>query len=422
MPANPGTDPAGAPRTGLPALWLVLLAAAGIFALTMGTRQTMGLFLGDLNTATGLGLASVSLAFAFGQLWWGLTQPFAGALADRHGAAPVLLVGCLLVALGTAITPWMSSTAGLIFAIGVLAAGGAGMAGPSVLMAATTRLVPAARRGLATGVVNAGGSFGQFLMAPVAALLMGALGWISAMQVLGLLVLLALPAAWVFRRRSAGNTATASAAAPAAAPVVLPAKEALRRAWALPSYRLLSAGFFVCGFHVAFLATHLPGVVAQCGLSTTVAAWALAVLGLFNIVGSLAMGWAIGRWRMKSLLSLVYAVRGVAVLLFLGAPKTEAVMLLFAAVMGVTFLSTVPPTAGLVARFFGPGNMAMLFGVVMLAHQIGGFLGAWLGGQVFASTGAYDWVWYLDVLLAFGAALIHLPIDERPPVAQAQPG
>lgn len=400
----------------VPAVWLVLLAAAAVFALTMGTRQSMGLFLGNLNTHTGVGIASVSLAFAIGQLCWGLTQPFAGAVADRHGALPVLLTGCLMVALGIVITPWMGSTLGLVFAIGLLSAGGAGMAGPSVLMAATTRLVPAERRGLATGVVNAGGSFGQFLMAPLAGLLIGTLGWIGAMQTLGLLVLLALPAAFVLR----GGRGVALPASSGPPPVVLPAREALRRAWALPSYRLLAAGFFVCGFHVAFLATHLPGVVAQCGLSTTVASWALAVLGLFNILGSLAMGWAIGRWRMKTLLSLVYAVRGVAVLVFLAAPKTEFVLLAFAAVMGVTFLSTVPPTAGLVARFFGPGNMAMLFGVVMLTHQIGGFLGAWLGGQVFAATGSYDWVWYLDVALAFGAALLHLPIDEKP-VLRAAP-
>ena len=395
-------------RNWHPGVALVLLAAAGTFALTMGTRQTMGLFLGDLNTATGLGIASISLAFAFGQLWWGLTQPFAGALADKHGAAPVLLVGCCLVALGTFLTPLMTTTGGLIFAIGVLSAGGAGMAGPSVLMAATTRLVPADQRGLATGVVNAGGSFGQFALAPIAALMMASLGWMNAMQVMGLLVLLALPAAFVLR-----GTKSPAGSAPMAAP--LPVRQALRQALSLPSFRLLAAGFFVCGFHVAFLATHLPGLVAQCGLSTQVAAWSLALLGLFNIVGSLGMGWAVGRWRMKSLLSLVYTVRGVALVLFLLAPKTAAVMLVFAAVMGVTFLSTVPPTAGLVAKFFGPANMAMLFGVVMLTHQIGGFLGAWLGGQVFAATQAYDIVLYIDVALAFAAALIHLPIQEAHP-------
>ena len=391
--------------------WLVLLAAAGAFALTMGTRQTMGFFLSPLNTATGLGVGSISLAFAFGQLWWGLTQPFAGAVADRVGAGRVLLVGVLLVALGTFLTPFMTTTWGLIFAIGVLAAGGAGMAGPSVLMAATARLIPTERRGVATGVVNAGGSFGQFIMAPLAAALTASLGWMGALQALGFIVLLALPAAWVLR--GPGPAAAPGAAAPA---VALPAREAIRRALGTPSYLLLSAGFFVCGFHVAFLATHLPGVVAACGLPAPVGAWALGVIGLFNIIGSLAMGWAVGRWRMKSLLSLVYASRAVAVLVFLLAPKTEAVLLVFAAVMGLTFLSTVPPTVGLVAKFFGTGNMAMLFGLVMLSHQVGGFLGAWLGGQVFEATGNYDWVWYIDIVLAVAAALVHLPIKESAPV------
>jgi predicted MFS family arabinose efflux permease len=395
--------------------WLVLLAAAGAFALTMGTRQTMGFFLSPLNTSTGLGVGSISLAFAFGQLWWGLTQPFAGAVADRVGAGRVLLVGIALVALGTYITPFMTTTWGLILAIGVLAAGGAGMAGPSVLMAATARLIPPERRGMATGIVNAGGSFGQFVMAPVAAALTLVLGWASALQVLGLIVLLALPAAWVLR--GPGPAARAGAAP---APVALPAREAIGRAVKNPSYLLLSAGFFVCGFHVAFLATHLPGVVAACGLPAPVGAWALGIIGLFNIIGSLAMGWAVGRWRMKSLLSLVYATRAIAVLVFLLAPKTEAVMLTFAAVMGLTFLSTVPPTVGLVAKFFGTGNMAMLFGIVMLSHQVGGFLGAWLGGQVFEATGSYDWVWYIDIVLAVGAALIHLPIREAP-VVRVQP-
>jgi predicted MFS family arabinose efflux permease len=198
--------------------------------------------------------------------------------------------------------------------------------------------------------------------------------------------------------------------------VALPAREAIRRALGTSSYLLLSAGFFVCGFHVAFLATHLPGVVAACGLPAPVGAWALGVIGLFNIIGSLAMGWAVGRWRMKSLLSLVYASRAVAVLVFLLAPKTEAVLLVFAAVMGLTFLSTVPPTVGLVAKFFGTGNMAMLFGLVMLSHQVGGFLGAWLGGQVFEATGNYDVVWYIDIVLAVAAALVHLPIKESAPV------
>lgn len=395
------TDKAHSPRA---MIWLVLLAAAGTFALTMGTRQTMGLFLSPLNTATGLGIGSISLAFAFGQLWWGLTQPFAGAMADRIGAGRVLFAGVLLVALGTFLTPLMTSSAGLILAIGVLAAGGAGMAGPAVLMAATARLIPLEKRGLATGIVNAGGSLGQFLMAPIAGALMVSQGWGNAMQIMGLLVLLALPAALVLK----GNSRQS---APAGHPPV-GTLDAIRSALKNKSYLMLAAGFFVCGFHVAFLATHLPGVIAACGLPVQFGAWSLAMLGLFNIVGSVTMGWAVGRWRMKSLLSLLYATRALAVLLFLLAPKTGAVMLVFAAVMGLTFLSTVPPTAGLVAKFFGTANMATLFGVVMLTHQIGGFLGAWLGGKVFEATGNYDWVWYIDIMLAIGAALIHLPIRE----------
>ncbi len=390
-------------------MWLVLLAAGGAFALTMGVRQSMGLFLSALNTSTALGVGSISLAFAFGQLWWGLTQPFAGAMADRVGAGRVIFAGLVLVAIGTFITPLMTTTAGLIFAIGIVAAGGAGMAGTSVLMAAATRMVAPEKRGIATGIVNAGGSFGQFLMAPVAIGLIAAFGWASAMQWLAVIVLLALPAAWVLR----GNSKAAAASAAVASGVKpLTARDAIKQALATPSYIYLSLGFLVCGFHVAFLATHLPGVVAACGLSPAVGGWALAIIGLFNIVGSLAMGWAVGRWRMKSMLALLYATRGIAVLVFLLAPKTPAVMLVFAAVMGITYLSTVPPTVGLVAKMFGTGNMAMLFGIVMLAHQVGGFMGAFLGGYIFQATGSYDWVWYIDIMLAAGAALVNLPIRE----------
>jgi predicted MFS family arabinose efflux permease len=403
------------PRS-LPIVW-VLLAAAGTFALTMGARQSMGLFLGPLNTATGLGLASISLAFAFGQLCWGVTQPLAGMVADRVGAGRVLVTGVLLVALGTALIPWMSSTAGLILAIGVLAAGGAGMAGPAVLMSATMRLVPPERRGMATGVVNAGGSFGQFVFAPLAQGISAVAGWAVAVQSLAVLTLLALPAAWVLR----GNSRAMAAAQPGGAKGT---GAVLRQALGDRSFRLLATGFFVCGFHVAFLATHLPGVVASCQLPPEVGGWSLAMLGLFNIIGSLGIGWAMGfqggRWRMKSLLSVIYLVRGVAVLIFVLSPKNTAVMLAFAAVMGLSFLSTVPPTAGLVARFFGPAHMATLFGVVMLTHQIGGFLGAWLGGVIFQAQGNYDAMWAIDIALAVGAALVHLPIREAPAPARAQ--
>ncbi|RYF15724.1 MAG: MFS transporter [Comamonadaceae bacterium] len=397
------------------AFWLVMLAAGGTFALTMGARQSMGLFLPALNTSTGLGLGSISLAFAFGQLWWGLTQPFAGAMADRYGAGRVLVVGVVLLAIGTFITPLMTTTLGLIFAIGVLASGGSGLAGPAVLMSASIRMISPQRRGIATGIVNAGGSLGQFVTAPIAAALIVGIGWASAMQALAVMTLLCLPAAWVLR----GTPARAPEAAAAGRPVG--ARAAVAAALRHRGYLLLGAGFFVCGFHVAFLAVHLPGVVEACGLSPQWGGWALAMLGLFNIVGSLAVGWAVGRWRMKSLLALIYATRALAVLVFLLAPKSGAVVLVFSAVMGLTYLSTVPPTAGLVTKFFGPANMATLFGVVMLTHQVGAFFGSWMGGKVFEWTGSYDWFWYVDILLALGAALVHLPIREAPLPARTGP-
>jgi len=268
-------------------------------------------------------------------------------------------------------------------------------------------LMPPEKRGMASGIVNAGGSFGQFVFAPLAQAITAAAGWVVALQSLALLTLAALPAAWVLRGNSLRTLATN--VAPARPETI---GQALRRALADRNFRLLSAGFFVCGFHVAFIAVHLPGVVAACGLPPAVGAWALAMIGLFNIVGSFAMGWAVGRWRMKSLLALVYLVRALAIAAFLVAPKTEAVVLIFAAVIGLSYLSTVPPTAGLVAKFFGTAHMATLFGIVMLAHQIGGFAGAYFGGKAFEWTGSYDWMWYVDIVLALGAALINLPIRE----------
>jgi predicted MFS family arabinose efflux permease len=384
-------------------LWII--AAAGlVFALVFGVRQSVALFIGPINSATGLGIAAISLAFACAQLMWGITQPIAGAVADRYGTGRVIAAGALLMMLGTALTPYATSTWMLVLLIGIVSAGGAGMAGLGVLMSAVARVVPPEMRGLASGMVNAGGSFGQFLVAPLAALLTGAIGWVAALTALGLLSLAIVPLAWVLRGKHP------PAAAGAAAEKSM--KRAVRDAWGDPSFLLLTAGFFVCGFHVAFIATHLPGVVALCGLPPAVGAWSLSLIGLFNIAGSFASGWAIGRWRMKSVLSLLYAARALAVLGFVLAPKTATTFMVFAIVLGFTYLSTVPPTVGLVAKLHGTRYVATLFGIVMLSHQVGGFAGAWLGGYLFERTGSYDWLWYLDIMLAIGAALIHMPIKE----------
>ena len=394
------------------AWWLVLLAAAGTFALTMGSRQSMGLFLPALNTSTGLGLGSISLAFAFGQLWWGLTQPFAGALADRYGAGRVLVVGLALMALGTFITPFMSTTLGLIFAIGVLAAGGSGMAGPAVLMSASMRMIEPARRGIATGIVNAGGSFGQFTVIPLAGLFIGLAGWQPALVILGVISLAAIPAIlWITQAVPA--SAGAAPASAGAQPQSL--KSAIGTASRDPSFLLLTAGFFTCGFHVAFIATHLPGVVALCGLDASVSAWSLALIGLFNIFGSLWVGKFVGGRRMKTTLAGIYFARALIIVVFFFAPKTALTFLLFAAAIGFSYLSTVPPTIGLVIKFYGPRYVATLFGLVMLSHQVGGFLGAWLGGRAFEASGNYDWMWFADIALCLFAAAVHLPIREAAP-------
>jgi predicted MFS family arabinose efflux permease len=335
---------------------------------------------------------------------WGLTQPVAGALSERYGSARVMLAGGLMIAIGTALIPFADSLPMLILTVGVLGAGGAGAFGLGVLMGTIVPRVSAARRGLASGIVNAGGSFGQFSVVPLTQAIITSSGWTVGLWSLSLLTLLSLPLLFMFRSGSAAPAAPSTGAASLS--------EAVSGAFRDRSFLLLGAGFFVCGFHVGFIATHMPGVVAACGLTPTVGAWALATIGLFNIVGSFAVGWMVDKVRMKMLLSALYATRGLAVLCFLLAPKNEWVVMVFAAVIGVTYLSTVPPTVGLIAKLHGTRFMATLFGIVIVSHQVGGFLGAWLGGRAFESTGSYDWIWYVDIMLALGAALVHLPIRE----------
>jgi predicted MFS family arabinose efflux permease len=391
-------------------LWIV--AAAGlVFALIFGVRQSVALFIGPIHAATGLGIAAISLAFACAQLMWGITQPIAGAAADKYGTGRVVAAGAALVMLGTVLTPHATSAWMLVLLVGVVAAGGAGMAGLGVLMSAVARTLPSEKRGLASGMVNAGGSFGQFVVSPLAALLTGVVGWVGALTALGLLSVAIVPLAWVLRGKPPQP--------PLGAAAENSMRHAVRGAWQDPSFRLLTAGFFVCGFHVAFIATHLPGVVAHCGLPPAVGAWSLSLIGLFNIAGSFGSGWAIGRWRMKSVLSLLYAARALAVLAFVFAPKTVTTVIVFAIVLGFTYLSTVPPTVGLVGKLHGIRYVATLFGLVMFSHQVGGFLGAWLGGYVFERSGSYDWLWYIDIMLAVGAALIHMPIKEAPKLRPA---
>ena len=382
----------------------VTLAAAGILMITMGMRQSIGLYVSPINTSTGLGIVTLSLALAIGQFVWGAIQPVAGALADRHGPRGVLLGGVLLMALASAITPFMTSGVGLAITLGVLSAAGSGAASFSVLIGAAAQRMPAESRGTASGVINAGGSFGQFVFAPIIQKLIQSLGWMGAMWTTALLTLAALPLVGKL-------TAKTHAAHPHPEPDT-GLEQALKDAFADRSYWLLHAGFFTCGFHIAFLVTHLPGEVDLCGLPPSVASWSLAIIGLANILGSLYAGAAVTRHRSKHVLAWMYGSRAALVLLYLLLPKTEWTFYLFAAGLGFTWLATVPPTATLVGKLFGARYLATLFGMTLLSHQVGGFMGAWLGGLTVTHFGNYQWMWYADIVLAAAAALVNLPIRE----------
>jgi predicted MFS family arabinose efflux permease len=392
----------------------VALIAGSIFALGLGVRQSQALFIGPINTSTGIGYASISLAFAVGQLMWGVAMPVAGALAERWSARNVMVVGALLVAAATALTPLANSSTTLILLIGIVAACGAGAMGPGLIMSSVARWVPEAKRSVATGIINAGGSAGQFIIIPLAGLLIGLAGWQPALVILGVIGLAAVPAILWITQGNPAHAAHGVAPAQAGAPSL---KEATATAFRDPSFLLLSAGFFTCGFHVAFIATHLPGVVALCGLPTSVSAWSLATIGLFNIFGSLWVGKFVSGRSMKTTLAGIYFVRALIIVAFFFAPKTALTFLVFAAAIGFTYLSTVPPTIGLVLKFYGPRHVATLFGLVMLSHQMGGFLGAWLGGKAFEASGSYDWMWLADIALCLFAAAVHLPIREARPAA-----
>ncbi len=406
--ANPTLSPRAA--------WTLILVASAIMMITMGARLTSGLFLSPLNTATGLGVASISFVMAVAQLMWGAAQPVFGAIADKYGPGRVIALGGLMLAAGTAATPFVDSQWALLLTMGFLSAAGAGAGSFSILIGATAQRLPAERRAFASGFINAGGSFGQFVFAPLMGAIIAGAGWIWAMLTMAAATLLTIPLAWPLRgRKAAAASVTTAAPAPAASQPAAPTislGQQLRQAMRDRSYICLHLGFFTCGFHIAFLVTHLPGEVAMCGLPASVSATALALIGLFNIAGSLGAGMLASRYRMKSLLFWIYASRAVLVGIYLLAPKTEWTFYLFAAALGATWLATVPPTAGLVGKLFGVRYLATLFGMTLLSHQIGGFFGAWLGGLAVVHTGDYSWMWYADMALALAAALVNLPIRE----------
>jgi predicted MFS family arabinose efflux permease len=387
--------------------WLYLtLAAAAVLMITMGARQSQGLFLFPIAGSTGVGIVTISFAMAVGQFMWGLAQPIAGALADRFGAARVLVGGVILLAAGTALTPLLTSSFGLVLTIGVVSAFGSGAGSFSVLIGSLSRYLPPAQRGTAAGIITGGGSFGQFVFAPITQKLISMWGWMGAMWSLAALTLLALPLV----RPISGSASRSGAIEFKSSDGGM--RQALRTAFGNYSYLLLHGSFLTCGFHIAFLVTHLPGEVDLCGLPASVASWSLAIIGLANIAGSLTAGWLLGRFRGKDVLFWMYGSRTLLILLYLFAPKTEWTFYLLAVGLGFSWLGTAPPTAGVVGKLFGMRYLATLYGMTMLSHQIGGFFGAWLGGIAFAHYGNYLWMWYADALFAAVAALLNLPIRE----------
>src|SRR6478736_9220081 len=389
---------------------VVTFAAAAVLMVTMGARNTLGLFVSPINSSTGLGVVTISFALAIAQFVWGAVQPLAGALADRHGPRPVLVWGLVVLAFGTALTPFMSSGIGFVFALGFLTAMGAGSASFSVLLGAAAQRLPPQARGTASGVINAGGSFGQFVFAPIVQKLIQGVGWAGAMWALAVAMLAALPLVGLVAQGG-----------PAPHKGGEGAWSAVRGALRDRSYLLLHAGFFTCGFHIAFLVTHLPGEVDLCGLPPTVASWSLAIIGLANIAGSLVAGSSTARFRSKYILALMYGSRALLIGWYLMAPKTEWTFYFFAVGLGLTWLATVPPTAAIVGKLFGVRYLATLFGLTLLSHQVGGFLGAYLGGVAIEQSGNYQWMWYADMALAAAAALINLPIREASVARNAVP-
>jgi len=381
----------------------VLLCGAAIVTLSMGIRHGFGLFLQPITMDRGWTRETFAFAMALQNLAWGLAGPVAGMWADRFGATRVLVVGALLYALGLVTMGLATSGAAFAGSAGVLL--GLAQSGTTyaVIYGVIARQVDPAKRSWAMGITAAAGSFGQFLMVPVENGLIGGIGWQNALFVLGCAALAIAPLALGLREPPK----------PAQAPGQQQSvKAALKEAFAYPSFRWLTAGYFVCGFQVVFIGVHMPSYLKDHGLTPDVATTSLALIGLFNVIGTYAAGSLGQRMAKRHILAGIYALRGVAIVAFVLSPLTPTGVYLFSAVMGVLWLSTVPPTNAIVAQIFGVQYMSMLGGFVFLSHQVGSFMGVWLGGKLYDMTGSYDIVWWLAVALSVMATLANLPVRE----------
>ena len=387
---------------------VLVLCGCVISVITFGPRSSMGFFLTPLSQAHGWGRDVFALALAIQNLLWGLGQPFAGAIADKYGAPRVLSIGVLLYAAGLYLTAYATTPELLYLSSGVLL--GFGLSGCAVPMVigALGKLLPESWRPIAFGAATAAGSFGQFLFSPLAVNLMDSYGWQNTLMIFSCVLLIVVPMSLTLMapKRPVG--------VPSAAVAPQSLRNALVEAFGHRSYVLLVLGFFTCGFQLAFVTVHLPSYLIDRGLSVQVGGWTLAVIGLFNIIGSLSSGYLSSFMPKRYILSFIYFARALSIVAFILLPASPVVTLIYGAVTGLLWLSTVPPTSGLVALMFGTRWLTMLFGFAFFSHQVGGFLGVWLGGVVFERTGSYDLVWWLSVLFGVLSAVINLPIVEKP--------
>ena len=391
-----------------PQLWVIILCGATAMTLSLGIRASFGLFLGPMSVDLAMSREAFAIALAAQNLLWGIVAPFAGAIADKYGPIRVCMVGGVVYAAGLVLAASGASVG--IVQLGLAAVGIAlGIAGFSVVLGAVGRAAPPEHRSLALGIASAGGSFGQFAIVPVSQAFVTSYGWSTALMLLAVISFMLVPLAYGLgeRKMVPGMNQTLG--------------EAVREASGHSGFWFLTAGFFVCGFQVTFVAVHLPAFIADKGLPAWLGAASLSLIGLFNIAGTLIAGWLGGRYRKKYVLSLLDLLRSLAFVLFLVAPVSETSVLVFGAALGFLWLGTVPLTSGLVAQIFGPAYMSMLYGGVFLSHQLGSFLGAWLGGRVYDATGSYDAIWWASVALGIAAAVLHAPIADRPLVRAPAP-
>jgi MFS family permease len=386
---------------------VIIVCGCLIGLLSFGPRSSMGFFIQPMSRDFSWGRDVFGLALAVQNLLWGLGQPIAGAIADRFGILRVMCAGALLYAGGLLMMRYATTPLSLELGAGVLI--GFGLSGCSfnLVLSAFSKLLPPEKRGLALGAGTAAGSFGQFIFAPTGVALLGTIGWQSTLMVFAGLMLLIMPLSLALSTPPA-----TSSNVPAADQQSF--KTALTEAFGHRSYVLLVLGFFTCGFQLAFITVHLPAYLVDRGITAQTGGWVIAAIGLFNIIGSLSVGWLQNRMPKRYILSTIYFIRAVSIVAFISLPITPASAILFGAVTGLTWLSTVPPTSALVALMFGTRWFATLFGFAFVSHQVGGFLGVWLGGIAFEQFGSYTAIWWLSVLFGVLSALVNLPIVEKP--------